>query len=241
MSKTKRGSDRKSRSVPSQNLNPTHSNQQGNLAYHQYVLDLVNTWINNTDTKVSIACGLFTMLSTILAFCAEQLLADWPKSSHLENPLYYAALIALVIGVLTFLCAFSLYLSVIIPRLWSPSKHTSSTSTEYSVFFADISKHESWESYSKSAERLSETQFTSEIIKEIYTNSKICSKKTRLFRNGTTLAICSLSLLTISLALLMYLTYHWLPQQQPSSEIIEQTVMNTSFVTHMLCSHTSLL
>lgn len=44
------------------------------LDQSKYTLDLVNTWINGADTKVSVSCGIFSVIIAAIVFAAENIL-----------------------------------------------------------------------------------------------------------------------------------------------------------------------
>ena len=59
------------------------------LDQSKYTLDLVNTWINGADTKVSVSCGIFSVIIAAIVFAAENILGNIGKCCCVFIVSYY--------------------------------------------------------------------------------------------------------------------------------------------------------
>lgn len=182
------------------------------LERSQYSLDLVNMWINSADTKVSISCGVFSVIIAVIVFTAENILGNLEKPEQINCLLYSLFSIAVIVTVIGFLASIFFHLWAINPSFFSGSNYLKKLSKQdlakpsFSIFYDEIRSFKSPADYIKTAKNVSEEQFADEILKEIYCNSKICSQKMRRFKTGITLAFITIGLCIIS-CILYYCSY----------------------------------
>lgn len=180
------------------------------LERSQYSLDLVNIWINNADTKVSISCGVFSVIIAVIVFTAENILEN--TLEQINCIIYSWFHIVGIITVIAFMASIFFHLWAINPLFFSESKFTkkkSSKKTEkppFSIFYDEIRLFDNPDDYIKAAKDISEEVFTDEILKEVYFNSKICSQKMRRFKTGIILAFITIALSLVS-CILYYCSY----------------------------------
>lgn len=176
---------------------------------NKYVFELVNMWIGNADNKINIAFAMLSALVAVVVFITDNLLSDLPISQN-ACPCYLEMFhIAAVIAALCFCLSIFFYVCSIIPRLTSDKtiknklkKIKDDKKPKYSIFYDEIKDFEKADEFVKAAKAANAEMFNEEILKEIYYNSGICSKKMYWFRKG---AIASF--VTIALSLLAALFY----------------------------------
>lgn len=201
----------------SQNIEQVHeknspSGESSLLDRSKYSLDLVNMWINGADTKVSISCGVFSVIIAVIVFAAENMLGKLEKPVKLNCFAYSMFHVAVVITVIAFLVSIFFHLWAINPSFFSgskPSKNQSSKKSSkppFSIFYDEIRNFDNAADYIKAAKDESEDQFTDEVLKEVYYNSKICSRKMRRYKTGIIFAGITIALSIIS-CILYYCAY----------------------------------
>lgn len=174
------------------------------LERSKYSLDLVNTWINVADTKVSISCGVFSVIFAVIVFVAENLLGKLDEPEQINGYIYMLFFIALVFTVILFLVAIFFHIWAVKPSFFSGSMSSKKQSKKeavqpaFSIFYDEIRVFKKPADYIKAAKGISEEQFTDEILKEVYYNSVICSKKMRRFKAGIFFAFMAILLSLVS-------------------------------------------
>ena len=177
------------------------------LERSQYSLDLVNTWINVADTKVSISCGVFSVIIAVIVFVAENLLGKLDEPEHVNRYIFTLFHISVVITVVMFLVSIFFHIRAISPSFFSGSKSSKKQSKKravqpaFSIFYDEIRAFENSADYVKAAKGVSEEQFTDEILKEVYYNSTICSQKMRRFKSGICFAFVAILMCIVSCSL----------------------------------------
>lgn len=158
------------------------------LERSKYSLDLVNTWINSADTKVSISCGMVSIIITVLTIGLEMILKS-VETTITPNPCMISAFnIMKYVAAVSFLASIILHFMAIIPNLSGGNKNNSKS---FSIFYEDIKNQESADKYIEIARKASEKDFTNEVLSEVYYNSKVCSGKMKKFRMAIICAIVS--------------------------------------------------
>lgn len=157
---------------------------------NKYVLELVNSWINNADSKISIACGISSVVFAVIAFGAENILGKM-HVKEVDGFLIILFYIAVVIAGLTFLLGLWFYFWALNPSLTSAKNPI--RKPKYSIFYDDIKEFGNVDDYINCVSRASIRDFNKEILQEIYINSKICSKKIRCFKIGMWLSVIAIA------------------------------------------------
>ena len=174
------------------------------LDQSKYTLDLVNTWINGADTKVSVSCGIFSVIIAAIVFAAENILGNIEITEQVNAAVYSLFHITLLITAIMFLCTIIFHFWAIKPN-FSVEK-TAPKKPRFSIFYYEIQNFERPEEYIKSAREMSRAGFVDEVLKEVYYNSTICSKKMRRFKLGVIFAIITI-ILSIFSGILYYYAY----------------------------------
>lgn len=159
-------------------------------------LDIINGWIRVADTKVQI---LLAAYSTIYSFLFKQYESNLSAILDIEGQSignYAKSNFFIVLSAVFLLVMLFIGGSVLFPKLISDDR----TNT-FSLFYGEISSFEDANSYVEASNKVSEKEYNEEVIKEIYYNSKICTKKMNKYRYA--LIFTGLSLASIILGLLL--------------------------------------
>ena len=166
------------------NINPL------NIESNKYTLELVNGWINNADTKISIACGISSVVLAVIAFGAENILGDLAKNNGLNGYVMPLFVLAFSVACITFLVSLWYYFLALNPSLISSKSEIEKP--KYSIFYKDISKFSNVDAYMECMEEVTEVDFNRELMREIYINSDICTKKMQRFKTGMWCSVISI-------------------------------------------------
>lgn len=178
------------------------NNLEAEIEKNEYALDLINSWINNADTKISISCGLSTFVLAIIVFMIENFLSKLDTAGGFECCILNGAkFVAIVAGIL-FLCALWFHFWALNPNLMITSPQTDKKN---GLFFCDISKFESVIGYINYTQSRSDERFNEELLEEIFVNSRICTKKMNRFKIGMWFSLGAI-LLAILAGVLYYLS-----------------------------------
>lgn len=163
---------------------------QNDIECNKYVLELVNSWINNADSKISIACGISSVVFAVIAFGAENFLSKIHVKEVNEFLIILFYITAVIAG-LTFLSGLWFYFWALNPSLTSAKNPI--RKPKYSIFYDDIKKFSNVDDYIKCVSQASIRDFNKELLLEIYINSGICSKKMRCFKIGMWLSVIAIA------------------------------------------------
>lgn len=145
-------------------------NIKENIEQNKYTLDLINQWIQHAENKASLLLAFVVSFSGIIQFICSKLIIPTYETSP---KLFIVFIIVLTLGSIFFIISIIFFLMVIFPNLTGYNL----TENKYSIFFENITSFQSFDSYYKLVRKSNTEQFNKEIIKEIFINSKICSKK----------------------------------------------------------------
>lgn len=178
---------------------------------NKYVFELVNMWIANADNKINIAFAMLSAVVAVVTFVAENMLSKMAISQNARSSLLYAFYTVFIIAAACFCLSIFFYVASVIPRLTSGKtikckrKQKEKKKPKYSIFYDEIKDFEKAEDYVEAAKRANEDVFNEEILKEIYYNSGICSKKMNCFKWGGIASFVTIVLVMI--ASLLYFLY----------------------------------
>lgn len=173
-----------------------------NVESNKYTLELVNGWINNADTKISIACGISSVVLAVIAFGAENILGDLAKNNGLNGYVMSLFGLAFAVACVTFLASLWYYFLALNPSLISSKSEIEKP--KYSIFYKDISRFANVDAYMECTKDVTEEEFNQELMREIYINSDICTKKMQRFKSGMWCSVISI-FATVSACALFYL------------------------------------
>lgn len=175
------------------NINPI------SIESNKYTLELVNGWINNADTKISIACGISSVVLAVIAFGAENILGDLAKNNGLNGYVMPLFVLAFAVACITFLVSLWYYFLALNPSLISSKSEIEKP--KYSIFYKDISKFANVDAYMECMKDVTEEEFNQELMREIYINSDICTKKMQRFKTGMWCSVISIFAAVLACAL----------------------------------------
>lgn len=152
-------------------INPSYTKED---AYK--TLEVVNTWINNIDTKVSYALALVGALSALifsLNFKGINHILELEKLNMwniIESVLVIALYILVFISILCFLLA-------IIARVKNESNNKS-------IFFFGTIASMGLSEYKEKINKMNEKNIIEDLQEQIHINSRICSRKIKFYNLG---------------------------------------------------------
>ncbi len=156
--------------------------EQSSVENNKYTLDLVNSWINNADVKISISCALSSLVIALVALGAENILSKIAENCEFNNSLLAIFKVVVFFDIAIFLVSLWFHFWALNPSLISAKAPI--RKPQYSIFFEEISRFGNMDDYKKSALKATEARFNEEVLQEIYINSGICTKKMKRFRIG---------------------------------------------------------
>ena len=156
---------------------------------NKYVLEQVNMWIASADNKIGVAIALMSAVLALITFVADSFFEDVVISSNANgdflSAFYWTSVITILLYVLSIIC----YISTVVPRFDGTQKNK--TTDKYSIYYDEIRKFKSANDYLSVEKDADIEDLNDEIVREIFYNSEICSKKMRSFKLGVLLsAIC---------------------------------------------------
>lgn len=158
----------------------------------RYNMDLVNGWISCADSKIGTFGTVFAVVAAVFVYIADMIFSN-VDTTDLSNPLLLTwSNISALLSFLTLILAIILCLFALNPSLKSSCSCKKINTNHFSIFYEDIFRMVSGEEYIRLAKKTTEEQFTNELMREIYINSGICSKKMHLFRIGIVVSILSI-------------------------------------------------
>ena len=165
------------------------------LERSKYVYDLVNGWIENADNKVSVSCGMFSVVFGILSFLSDHYLnmTDMPVVNESWHCIYKWSFI---VSLLVMAVAVFFYARAITPNLKSSGEKR--IPKKYPIYYGDISSLRLTE-YRERIIKGDDNDFNEELIREIHTNSQICTRKMKQYKLGIILSVIAIGFAFISL------------------------------------------
>lgn len=194
--------------MPDLKNNTGEANKQNStlLERSEYTLELVNSWISNADTKVSISSGVFSVVMAVIVFIAENTLKN--NNAAVANPSVHKWFVyASIISAIAFLASEFFHLWAISPSFKAGKKHLRKNEEPgFSVFYDEIRLFSSAEQYASVFREASERQYEDEVLKEVFYNSKICIQKMIRFKIGIWIGWGAIALIITS-CILYYFSY----------------------------------
>ena len=163
-------------------------------------LNRTDSWIGNCDTKFSILLALlgifFGLTINVFSIFTElrNIIDIWKETIKLDKILcILCCALVLVYIVLIILCTI---FSVI--GINAKTKNT----TNNPLFFGNIAKYKNLKEFEKNMKNLTEEEYISLLNEQVYTNSKICTKKYRYYKKALFCLFPAIIIAIISLVLL---------------------------------------
>lgn len=169
-----------------ENMNMTGKNIN-QIDNNKYTLDSVNSWIGNVDQKINISCGISSLVVATIGIGAGNILIKMAEGANLNNSIMVYFYGVLVIFLFTFLTSLWFYFWALNPTLTSGKSKIEKA--KYSIFYKDISNFANVDDYMESVEKATEEDFNKELLREVYINSGICTRKMNRFKIGMWLSV----------------------------------------------------
>lgn len=159
--------------------------QERNLYNKEDALNLLNridSWIGNCDTKFSILLALLGIFFglTINIFSSftklKSIINSWKESVE-----FYKVII-IICSLLVFTYIILIILCTIFSIIGINAKINNTTYNP--LFFGNIAKYKNLNVFENNVTKLTEEEYVSLINEQIYTNSKICTKKYKYYKKA---------------------------------------------------------
>lgn len=154
---------------------------------HQ-VLDTVNQWIFNCDTKASIILATISAFLTIVLssdighFMAETL-KDCINNITVCKVMY---LLIWIVGLILLIIGMYKLVSVLVPKI--NLNHTSV------MFFGNVASYSTFDDYCDAINKCVPDQVSSDLLHQIYAASTICSQKFKNHKSGIILSFIGIAI-----------------------------------------------
>lgn len=147
-------------------------------------LGLINSWINNVDTKASFALAF---LAVVIGVCfnngwpcaIDNIVNSLPKDRTCQDWIGAVAVVLLLVGCV--LSALFLLLTLV--------AKTKNTSGKKSVMFFGTIAESSINDYKSKAMNMSDADLTKDLLEQVHTNSCICTAKFKRYNTGIKIMI----------------------------------------------------
>ncbi|MCQ2014613.1 MULTISPECIES: Pycsar system effector family protein [Clostridium] len=143
-------------------------------------LQTINTWISNIDTKVSFTLAFIGVISTLI-FKSEQpnaleRVCEVSKLGELNGGEVIGAILVVILYILSFMSIICFMLAI--------TARVKNENNNKSIFFFGSIASMSLSEYKEKINGISANNIVEDLQEQIYTNSKICSKKVKFYNLG---------------------------------------------------------
>lgn len=153
----------------------------------EYTLELVNSWINTIDTKVSYALSLTGILTGfILIQGTPQAFFAWNSAEEVSFSIFVGAILVALLYLSSYsaICLFVFAIMAHITPISDANSH---------LFFGQISKL-TLQQYKHEFADLTEEEYIDELLEQIHVNSGICTRKGVYYQRGIYVLLIAISL-----------------------------------------------
>lgn len=180
-----------------QNSNPDNvESMDKRINDYRYTLNSINSWIISADNKVSIYCGMYSVVIAVITFVANHVMSGIctplaVSNQSVNNQYAYNWFVAFVVSALvSFLASIVFYTKAVKPNLIG-EKQCIDSKQKFTLFYKDIAGFESAEIFVNAAIEVDRESYFKEILAEVYYNSKVCTKKMQNFQIAVVLSTIS--------------------------------------------------
>lgn len=206
--KTKKDTKGNRKTAPQEILIPAEKHDNGLLERSKYSLDLINGWITSADSKISTSCGIVSVVVAVLVFVAENILSKIDTANGAAEPWKSFFIVTALIAVITFVLSLFCHIRALSPSFFSgKGKSEQGKKGKCCIFYEDIKDYKDAEEYIRVVRKMPEDQFVDDILREVYCNSDICSKKMHEFKKGLWMAFVSITMILVC-AVCYFQMYH---------------------------------
>lgn len=143
-------------------------------------LEIINSWISNTDTKVSFSLALIGVLSTLIFNLelpsAFKRVSEVSKLAELNGGELIGAILVVALYILSFISIISFMLAI--------TARVENENNNPSIFFFYSISSMSLLEYKQKINEMGENNIVEDLQEQIHTNSKICVKKVKFYNIG---------------------------------------------------------
>lgn len=170
------------------------------------LLENVNSWISNCDTKTSIILGILgVMLSLILSFDYINMIYIIIKQlNHTLTFLSIITLLCLFISIILLIIGISFLIRALIAKTNTKGLRKDGIIDDSLLFFSSISKNASVSEYKQKLVSCTENSWIDDLVSQVYICSMICEMKFQKYRKGLIYSSIGIGLLLISICLGYY-------------------------------------
>lgn len=155
-----------------------------------YILELINSWINNVDAKTSFALAYVTVLvGFIFVNGSPAVFQEIMKIEKVTGCMVLKAIIVVLLYLTSFLSIVFMFLALKAQTEkigWWESilkKNANVSSSKSVVFFGTIASN-SFSNFKSKTMNMDNKEIIEEVLEQIHTNSKICKKKMKFYNIG---------------------------------------------------------
>lgn len=194
--------------IEQRNCKKNRDNLATRIDDYKYILNTINSWIASADNKVSIYCGMYSVVIAAITFAANHLLSGLHASSNDVNQRAYIAFsLCVVIAIIAFLVSIVFYTLSVKPKLLGKKCSKKGRRKEYSLFYANISKFRDSDEFVSAVKNSNRKDYYQELLKEVYYNSEVCTKKMKCFQIAVISSAVSV-FVTVGACIAYYFSYH---------------------------------
>lgn len=151
-------------------------------------LQTINTWISNIDTKVSFTLAFIGVISTLI-FKSEKpnalkRVCEVSKLGELNGGEVIGAILVVILYILSFMSIICFMLAI--------TARVKNENNNKSIFFFGSIASMSLLEYKEKIDGMSEKNIVEDLLEQIHTNSKICSKKVKYYNLGNKILLLML-------------------------------------------------
>lgn len=169
---------------------------------YKYILDSINSWIISADNKVSIYCGMYSVVIAVITLTAEHVIsAAGDGATEINHAAYVWLVVMIIIAVASFLASIAFYSWSVKPNLIG-GKACVHDEGELSLFYRDISKLKTPQEFVNVVNGADREKYFEELLTEVYYNSKVCN--TKMVRFQIAIILSTISVFSTVLSCIAY-------------------------------------
>ncbi len=175
------------------------------LSNQKYAYDLVNSWISNVESKITVATSVTLGLFSVITYLSEKCnMGHYSYPSLFVNVLQYIYSACLILGFVFLVFSICMYFFAINPNLKSNNKNSLK---KYPIYFGDIEKQD-LNKYKNNIVNSTDKDTLDELIDETHFNACLCLRKMKKFKIGFVFSFVSVLLAIIGL-IISYVLSSW--------------------------------
>lgn len=184
-------------------VNPSNGQSKEELGK---ILERINFWISNCDTKISFALAFAGVLlagflsSSIITGSINKLIEKTTKvyttATFWEVRILDVCILVLIAFIICVVIAVTYLFRALKGSIDTSVYQESGLTTNSLIFFGTIA-NQSFQSFKDNVSTSNENQIENDLLSQIYINSKICQRKFELYNKGVNYLIASIILFVL--------------------------------------------